>query len=567
MGSRLAADLERIKPLIDVHVGTVHESVYGVVDRVDVVDGKLVNNYCRKWKGTIGNMRPTDEEPTITIAEKLEPLITKHKKWKLIYGGRAGTKSIAAMDCMIGDVNAYGSKVYALRERMKSLKDTIYSGVRSRIGSLDISGFTPVPSEREIRHVSGGLFSFGGMQNIIDMKGSFNFKYFLLEEAARTSQQTLDTLGPTLRGVGGCELWAIWNPEASNDPMSTEFILPYQEHLDRNGYYEDEYHIIININHVDNPWFEYDESLREELAKDRMKVEEGRMSKARFNHIWKGGFNDSVENAIIEADWFDACIDAHKKLGFEPIGATIAAHDPADTGGDAKGYAARKGVVFTDIEEIDSDNANNAFDVACGYANAANVNWFIWDCDGMGSVLRNQAAQHFDNTQVKPVMFKGSESPHNPDVVFQYTDNYGFHEAKTNADVFRNKRSQNYTLLAERMRKTYEAVQKAKSGICPAINTDELISFDSSISCLPKLRSELSRLPLKPNAHNMIQLYTKQEMRAGVTIIGRDGSKSMMRIPSPNLADCIMMAFDKAATMMQVNKPYIPKPRPVMGRR
>ena len=45
-----------------------------------------------------------------------------------------------------------------------------------------------------------------------------------MEEADSTSQETLDVLGPTLRGVEGAELWAIWNPASSNDPMSKEFI-------------------------------------------------------------------------------------------------------------------------------------------------------------------------------------------------------------------------------------------------------------------------------------------------------------------------------------------------------
>ena len=110
---------------------------------------------------------------------------------------------------------------------------------------MSVGGFIPRPSKWEIRNKNGGKFVFGGMQNIIDMKGSFKYKRFLMEEAARTKQDTIDVLGPTLRGVDGAELWYIWNAESSNDAMSHEFILPYQAQLDRDGYYEDEWHIII----------------------------------------------------------------------------------------------------------------------------------------------------------------------------------------------------------------------------------------------------------------------------------------------------------------------------------
>ena len=71
----------------------LEKSVYGVVDRVDKVDGELVPHCIRKWIGTIGNMEPTEEEPTIFLIEKLEPMILKHKKYKCMFGGRAGTKS------------------------------------------------------------------------------------------------------------------------------------------------------------------------------------------------------------------------------------------------------------------------------------------------------------------------------------------------------------------------------------------------------------------------------------------------------------------------------------------
>ena len=148
------------------------------------------------------------------------------------------------------------------------------------------------------------------------------------------------------------------------------------------------------------------------------------MSKSRFNHIWHGAFNDDIENSIINPDWFDACIDAHKKLGFEPRGAVVVGHDPSDVGKDAKGYAQRYGSVFTCIKEIDAENANVAFDVACKLAKDANADSFGWDCDGMGALLRNQADSAFKNTKINTFMYKGSEGVHMPDCLFDASENY-----------------------------------------------------------------------------------------------------------------------------------------------
>ena len=156
MGS-LRNRLSILEPQILAQAGMLEHSVYGIVDRVDKVDGVLTPNIIRKWKGTIGNMKPSDEEATILLIEKLEPLILIHKKHKGMWGGRGGTKSRMAQDVTSGEVNSQGSKVFVLRERMKALKESIYAGIEKSIKDLGLTGFRSVPSHWEIRHKTGGL--------------------------------------------------------------------------------------------------------------------------------------------------------------------------------------------------------------------------------------------------------------------------------------------------------------------------------------------------------------------------------------------------------------------------
>jgi len=540
MSNALLKRLERIEPLALASAGQLESSVYGVVDKV--VNGKP--HIIRKWEGTIGNMKKTRKKPTILLIEKLEPMILKHKKYKLMYGGRAGTKSRFAQDVMSGDVNSNGSRVYVLRERMKSLKESIYAGIKKSINDLNVSGFVPVPSHWEIRHRNGGVFTFGGMQNIIDMKGASNYKFFLMEEAARTSQQTIDTLGPTLRDTPGAELWWLWNPESSTDPMSQEFIVPYQAYIDKQGYYEDEYHLIIKVGFEDNPWFMEDDSLRTEYEKDCRKVKNKMMSTARFNHIWNGDFLDSVGSSVIETDWFDASIDAHKKLGFEAKGAVVAACDPSDVGNDPTGFAVRKGVVFHNVKEIEGENGNRKFDIACRDSKLEGCDSFGFDADGLGAILRDQAATNFSNTKVNVFMYKGSEKVHAPDSIFKDCDSFNIKGQKKNKDVFANKKAQNIAALATRFRLTYEAVA---GGVYH--DPDNLISFCSegiSQELMSKLRAECCKVPLKPA--DTIKFYSKEEMRKG--IIQPDGTR--IKIPSPNLFDSVVLSFDKASLINHV---------------
>lgn len=558
MRSSLFNKIEKLEPMVMARAGKLEPSVYGVVDRVDNVDGELVPNFVRKWKGTIGKMLPTEEDPTIYLIEKLEPFILKHKKYKGAYGGRGGTKSRMAQDCMVGEVNSNGTKVFVMRERMKSLEQSIYAGIEKSIKDLGINGFLSVPSKWKIKHKTGGEMQFGGLQNVIDMKGASNFKIFLMEEAARTKLATIDTLGPTLRGIDGAELWWLWNPESSTDPMSQEFIVPYQASIDRDGFYEDEYHLIIKVGYEDNPWFVHDESLQTELTKDKEKMQDGRMSKSRYSHIWHGAFNDDIETSVIISDWFEACIDAHIKLGIEVCGGRVAACDPADVGADATGYIERQGIVFTKITEIDAENGNRAFDIACRMAKEFNTDVFGWDCDGMGALLRDQASTNFGGSKVHTFMYKGSEKVHFPEAVFK-SDNtaVNLREQKLNKDVFVNKKAQNVISFADRVFKTYEAVVLGKYH-----DPKELVSFCSKSidkNMMQKLKAEACKTPLRPGSE--IRFYTKAELRAGITM--PDGHKVV--IPSPNLFDPCVLSFDNASIIHVVPPAVMPRTLRPMG--
>ena len=544
----LSKKLDILEPQVLAQAGMLEHSVYGIVDRVDKVDGKLVPNIIRTWKGTIGNMYPSDEEATILLIEKLEPMILKHKKYKCMFGSRGGTKSRMAQDVTAGEVNSQGSKVFVLRERMKALKESIYAGIEKSIKDLSLAGFRSVPSHWEIRHRTGGKFTFGGMQNIIDMKGTSNYKIFLMEEAAKTKQNTIDTLGPTLRDTPGAELWWLWNPESSQDPMSKEFINPYRASLDKQGYYEDEHHLIIKVSHVDNPWFKWDESLSQELAKDKVKVKRGIMSKSRFGWIWGDKFNDDIDSSVITEDWFNACIDAHKKLGFEPLGAKTVACDPSDTGNDPCGYAARQGVIFTDVTEIEGSDGNRKMDMACQRAIMYGADSFGYDADGLGATLRDNVSKAFKGKKINIYAYKGSSKIHDPKSQFksETATLTNRNEKLKNEDVLKNKKAQNIIGVAERIFRTFEAVELGKYH-----DPDTLISFCSESidkDMLNKLKAEACKTPIKPG--DTIKFYTKEELRKGILM--PDGSK--VSIPSPNLFDAVVVSMDKASIINKVKR-------------
>ena len=552
MSNTLAKRLDRIEPLIKAASGSLEPTVYGVVDRVDNIDGELVPNIIRRWKGSIGDMKPTDDNPTVLLVPKLEPFILKYKKYKCLFGGRGGMKTMFAQNVFVSEVHSSGIKNFVLRERMKALKDSIFSGIETTIKKSGLGGFISVSSKWEIRNSNGGKFVFGGMQNIIDMKGASAFKRFLMEEAEKTSQKTIDTLGPTLRDISGAELWYLWNTGSSQDPMSKEFIIPYQAELDRDGMYEDDHHMIVKLTYKDNPWFEHDESLQQELDKDRSKVEKGIMSKARFKGIWDGSFNDEIANSVINEDWFTACIDAHKKLGIEQRGAVVAACDPSDTGNDPCGYMARQGIVVFAVDEIQGENGNRKMDEACKRAILDGCDSFGYDADGLGATLRDNVDKSFSGKTVNIYAYKGSSEINDPEAEFK-SETAGLTNRADNLinkDVLYNKKAQNILSYSERIFRTWEAVVEGKYH-----DPDTLISFASydektntgiKPQMMEKLKAESSKVPIKQG--DTVRFYTKPELRKGVAM--PDGSR--LTIPSPNLFDACVLSFDKASIINHI---------------
>lgn len=543
MASGLLKRVERIEPLAKAASGSLEPTVYGVIDSVEMIDGELVPNIIRRWKGTIGSMVETNEEPTVLLVEKLEPCILKNKKYKCLFGGRGGMKTRFAQNVHVSEIHSSGCKTFVLRERMKALRDSIYSGIETTISRSGLGGFISVPTSWEIRNGNAGKFSFGGMQNIIDMKGASDFKYLLMEEAEKTKQTTIDVLGPTLRDMPGAELWYLWNTGSSQDPMSKEFITPYQADLDKNGYYEDEHHLIIKLTFEDNPWFKHDESLQQELTKDRNKVKKGIMTQSRFDGIWYGKFNDDVSTSIIKEDWFVACIDAHKKLGFERAGGVVVGCDPSDSGNDPFGYIARQGSVVFDVSEINAENGNRKMDEACKRAIMHGVDSFGYDADGLGATLRDNVSKAFNGKRIHTYAYKGSTAVHEPNAIFK-SEATGFSDGGKpilNKDALANKKAQNITSIAERIFNTWEAVVDGKYK-----DPDKLISFDSSTiapEMLEKLKAEACKTPIKPS--DTIKFYTKEELRKGIPL--PDGGR--LKVPSPNLFDGLNVSFDRDSIM------------------
>lgn len=267
-----------------------------------------------------------------------------------------------------------------------------------------------------------------------------------------------------------------------------------------------------------------------------------------YRHIWLGEPVSASDMAIIKREWLEAATDAHKVLGWKAKGAVIASHDPSDTGPDAKGYASRHGSVVKHVAEGKLMDVNEGADWAIGMAINDGADHFLFDGDGLGAGLRRQITDTFAGKKVTVTMFKGSESPFNEDDHYQagawFDEIVEGDNIRTIGDVFRNKRAQFYYTLADRLFLTYRAVVHGEYA-----DPDEMLSFDKESigeQMLEKLFAELTQIQRKFNSNGKLELMTKVDM------------KEKLKIPSPNLADALMMCMHCPVVFKEELDIYVP---------
>ncbi|MCP4255970.1 MAG: PBSX family phage terminase large subunit [Planctomycetes bacterium] len=453
-----------------------------------------------------------------SIPRKLQSFLTKKKRYKIAVGGRGSGKSTTIIDLLLHFASQYGDKTICMREYQSSIEDSCLAMLDDEISRIQIPGFKV--GKTAISHNKGGQFRFKGLARSIESVKSYHgFNKAFIEEAQFLSTDSIRILKPTFREEDS-EIWMAANPGSSADPFSIEFLNPFWTELMRDGFYEDDMHLIVVMNYEDNPFFPA------VLEKERQN-DYARLPRALYDHIWLGRFNDSVENAIISADWFDAAVDSHLKLNWEPRGIRVAGHDPSDSGRDEKGLSIRHGSYVEDVMGLKTGDVNEGMDWALDNAIKANVDLFTWDCDGMGVALARQVKEGLYGKNIAHAMYKGSQTVDDPNAMYEEIgrDAANF---KTMKQTFKNKRAQKSWLVRDRFYNTFLAVKK---GVYT--DPDSLISINSQMKDLEVLRSQTCRIPRKPNPNGLIQLWDKPTM------------KTKFHIESPNHFDSLVMSFEQ----------------------
>jgi phage terminase large subunit len=491
-------------------------SIYGIVNKEREV--------VRCWQDSINGIKEVskDLEATVLVPEKIEKLVTVNKRYKAVIGGRGSGKSVTINKILVCKAKDKKVKVACFREFMNSISESTYSGLVDEIEELGFENFK-ITSSNIDNESNNSSFLFKGLaRNVQSVKSMNGINIAFTDEAQTISDISIKVLKPTIR-EDNSELWFAGNPESSADPFSKEFITKYQKVLDRDGIYEDSHRLVIVCNYYDNPFFP---SVLENERLEDLK----NLPRPIYDWIWLGKFLDTVDNPVIQPEWFDSAIDMHKLPQFKklmrPKGAIIASHDVSDNGDDSKGYACRHGSVITSVKEkVDGDISDGAqWAIKLSLSDSADI--FTFDASGMGVGIRKEVNESLRVKRIQIDEHRGGDRPDDFDKIYEGFDQYNKNNNKKNSEIFRNKRAQYIWRLRDRFYNSYKAVVKGEY-----INPDDCISLCSEgIDNIEMLRSEICRQPLKNNASGLIQMMSKSDMKK----IG---------IQSPNLLDSVAMTM------------------------
>jgi phage terminase large subunit len=441
----------------------------------------------------------------IKLPDRFQPLF-KPKRIKVFFGGRGGAKTESFIRAALVLAIRDGKRFLCLREFMNSIDDSVHAAIKGIIASDGFQGFTEL--EKRIDGPNGSGFKYGQLaRNLSSIKSKFDFDVAWIEEAETITTESIETLEPTIR-KDGSELWYSFNPAREDGAVYTKYVLPYIDEINRAGFYEDDDVYVCKIGIEHNPWAP--ESLLR--AAEKMKAENYDL----WCHVWDGQPRRDLDDVIIQPKWIDAAIDAHKTLGWQGVGVKSLGFDPADAGSDAKAIAIRHGSLITEAKSWTTGDITSAIPRAFDAAEQVRATHIVFDADGLGAAVKVGLDQRV-GSDMDITAYHGGASVDYPAELYEGN--------RSNKDTFKNKRAQYYWFLADRFRKTYDAV--VNGVYC---DPEQLISISSDIGEVRQIKAELSRVLRKRTNNSQIQLESKPDM-------------AKRGVKSPNLADAIVMCF------------------------
>lgn len=498
--------LDELERRVKARTGKVESMVIGLVDRY-LNPSRIVQMVGRQ-------VMDVDKVPQILMPEIFGDFLYP-AMIKVARGGRGSAKTQSFIRIILARMQASRTHVGCFREIQKSIADSIKQTIETIIEDIGLRDQFYI-TDKEISHMAtGSKMVFAGLyRNVTSVKGMDWIDIAFCEEAENISDASWNVLIPTLRKPGA-ELMVCYNPKNVLDATHLKFgpgaCKAYTDDTKTKRFA-----ITKQINYTDNPFFT--ETSRMQM--EDMKQEDPDL----YEHIWLGQPNADSEQAIIKPSWIQSAVDAHIALDFEPEGVRKVGQDVADEGKDTSALCFTHGPVVLDMDEWKKGDTDFTATKAYHYATENGADMLVYDSIGVGAgvkaTLNRLRAADEEKGYVEGFEIHGFNAGGavvHPDHVYMV--------GKTNGDMFHNIKAQAWWNLRDRFYKTHRAIHEGA-----VYDPSELISLSSDLPHLDKLKAELSRPRVDYGDTGKVKVESKKDM-------------AKRQIPSPNLADALVMCF------------------------
>jgi len=204
-----------------------------------------------------------------------EVLSAPGKRYRVLYGGRGGSKSWAVADYLLARACQERIRILCTRELQNSIRDSVHRLLSDRIHALKLDTYFVIQKEG-IYSVTGSEFLFKGLRmNINEIKSTEGIDVCWVEEANKVSEASWVVLIPTVR-KDNSEIIVTFNPELESDPAWQRFVVHAQPGT-----------ALAEVSYADNEHFP--DVLRKEMEWCK------KVDPDAYEHIWLGklkGYSD-----------------------------------------------------------------------------------------------------------------------------------------------------------------------------------------------------------------------------------------------------------------------------------
>jgi len=396
---------------------------------------------------------------------------------RILYGGRASSKSWEFAGRGVGIAQEYKTRFLCVRRYQNKIKDSVYTLIKNQISNFKLTGFNIQASE--IKHVNGSEFTFYGIERNIDEIKSFEGCDVLwIEEAHNLTEEQWNILEPTIRKEGS-EVWISFNPRLITDFVWQRFVVkPPPSTIAR------------MINYTENPF----------ISNTLLKAIEATKGEdfEQYQHIYLGVPRSDDDASIIKLSWVEAAIDAHIKLNKDFSGACTVGYDVADSGADRNCAVRFDGTIAVELDAWKAEEDELGTSSMRAYDHVLPGGKLSYDSigvgAGVGAILKRAG---------KPrnyFKFNAAAEVFNPDR--EYAPKI------TNKKKFENLKAQAWRDVADRLKNTYNAVQKGHE-----FSPSDMISISSELDSLEALKTELCEPHKDYSKRGLDMVESKKEVK------------------------------------------------------